>query len=78
MTVGLTDLPLYALQRVADQWLVWAPDADPRMPAVRIVAAFDAEHGPQRSQLVNRRLILQKLPDRQSGFDKTRMRGSFA
>ena len=41
MAVGLTDLPLYALQRVADRWLIWAPDADPRRPAVRVVAVLD-------------------------------------
>jgi hypothetical protein len=38
----LPDLPLYALQRIADRWLVWAPDADPRLPAVCTVAVIDA------------------------------------
>jgi hypothetical protein len=42
MTDSPTDLPLYALQRIADRWLVWTPDADPQTPAVRLVAVLDA------------------------------------
>ena len=40
-TNSLVGLPLYALQRVDDRWLVWAPDADPRLPAVRVVAVLN-------------------------------------
>jgi hypothetical protein len=40
----LPDLPLYALQRIADdRWVVWTPDADPRLPAICTVAVIDAK-----------------------------------
>jgi hypothetical protein len=36
------DLPLFALQRTApDRWLVWAPTADPFLPAIYAVAALE-------------------------------------
>jgi hypothetical protein len=35
------DLPLYAVWRIApDRWLMWAPDPDPLMPAVRVVTVL--------------------------------------
>jgi hypothetical protein len=40
----LFDLPLYAVQRLADgTWLVRSPMGDPLWPAVDVVAVIDAQ-----------------------------------
>jgi hypothetical protein len=42
--LGLPDLPIYALQRIAnDRWAIRSPDADPRLPAVSVVTVIDIQ-----------------------------------
>jgi hypothetical protein len=56
------DLPLYAVARASGHWLVWAPDADPLRPAVRVVAVLDLGH-----QTEGRKSMKRSHPRRDEG-----------
>jgi len=68
----MINAPIYAVQRCpSDCWLVWAPDSDPFLPAVRVVAVLDE---PSYSGAEKRRggAVIRSFRSWQSRIPKTR------